>query len=110
MWQPTLSDIKLDQSNRNVDATITYVNSDTGETFVQPMNGNDLTPDEIAFQVGNFIQSLDVRDLAIQTLIPGPIPIPKKTPEQQAKLDALTAVISAQSIQVSPAQPEPLTP
>lgn len=90
MWTATLD--KVSKNEGNVIATVTYT-SDTGETQVQDIPGNNLTPDILAAHVGNRIQALEARDLAYQTLVVGPITPPQKTVEQQAQLDTLEALV-----------------
>jgi hypothetical protein len=95
MWTANLDSVAKD--GQNVVVMVTFTSGITGETYQEQIPGNNLTPDNLATYVRNVIQDLTVRDLTIQILTPtiGPITIPAPTPDQQAALTALEALIAS---------------
>lgn len=92
-WTANLDRVSK-SDNGNVIASVTFA-SDTGETIIQDIGGNDLTPDGLAAFCANKVQVLEVRDIAFQTFVTlGPVKLPAKTPDQQAQLDALGAAVA----------------
>jgi hypothetical protein len=103
MWTANLDEVT--KNDGNVVAKVTFT-SDKGEKIVQDIPSNSLTPDTLATFVGNRIQAFEARDLAFQTLVPGPITPPQKTVDQQAQLDTLAA-LAEQVASAQPATPIP---
>jgi hypothetical protein len=72
-WKAEL--ILVEKKNQMIYPTVRFTNSQTGETFDQVFQGDNVSADTLALLAKNRIVSLEARDAAFGTLLPGVIDI-----------------------------------
>lgn len=72
-WKAEL--ILVEKKNQMIYPTVRFSNSQTGETFEQTFQGDNINADTLALMAKSRILSLEARDAAFGTLLPGIIDI-----------------------------------
>ena len=73
-WKAEL--ITVEKKNQMVYPTVRFTNPQTGETFDQTFQGDNIDATTLAKLAKNRIRSLEARDAAFGTLLPGVITLP----------------------------------
>lgn len=86
--------IKVTKNEGNVVAAVRFAETVTGEKFERDVPAQDLSPDSLAAYCQRVIVGLEARDLAAQTIVPGPVTLPRDATDQATK-DKIAAAMAA---------------